>query len=699
MRTLWFLSLVIVSTLVEGGPPKPPSTSAVEATLYESLKSSIPIHQQHQQIGTLLKKEQLEKLEKLYKSLLPEQQRVITELQDLVRMKGGLGRSGVLDFLEAILKAIMRALELDLREVFIILVEPIVELAVMLNPLPEYQFTKVPMDGDMEMRYIEETFENWGSTILTNVTVRTFFPRTVLGIQNIVKLAAQEGRRVRASATRHTFNPWLWGVESGMQPGHEGHNVDYVIAMLPMEISDHLAYARDPGTWPEDSELVNVEGPLSIWEEDGEKKAAVRFGAGTLNKHYVEWALANNFTLPSNTIMHYMSLGGVMMGTCHGGGIGHQTMADRLLEVTYVDSKGDLITLTDQSHINVFGGSMGMLGIVTSLTYKLDEMSYARFWPQTIKNGLNSILPRPGEAPVPNETVHWMTHYYSEFIQYPTHHGAPGVLWKNTWDNLGKAEDAITLIDHLEDEFQRDYVFLETVALQGFKTLHENFPSETFLSWMFGYLVGASSKLAMKDWEEPVTTTATEAMHFQRGLHYLSVRAAEMIVPIPSLEDGSPDWELVQQVVWDLAAVLEGFESQDKYPVDLAIEDRFMGGTSMLLGAQHGNTYSLAIEVTSSPLVELELWEEFKEAMASNWPKYKNKEGEKLSVRPHWAKEFPRTVNGDSIETYMDSVYSTQMANYVEGMYELMEFTGGNLTQTLDMFNTKYMDKLMFKYL
>ena len=29
----------------------------------------------------------------------------------------------------------------------------------------------------------------------------------------------REGARVRASATRHTFNPWLWGVESNVQPG------------------------------------------------------------------------------------------------------------------------------------------------------------------------------------------------------------------------------------------------------------------------------------------------------------------------------------------------------------------------------------------------------------------------------------------------------------------------------------------------
>ena len=33
--------------------------------------------------------------------------------------------------------------------------------------------------------------------------------------------------------------------------------------------------------------------------------------------------------------------------------------------------------------------------------------------------------------------------------------------------------------------------------------------------------VGATSGLAMANFEEPLTTTIMEAMHFRRGLHYL----------------------------------------------------------------------------------------------------------------------------------------------------------------------------------
>ena len=60
-----------------------------------------------------------------------------------------------------------------------------------------------------------------------------------------------------------------------------------------------------------------------------------------------------------------------------------------------------------------------------------------------------------------------------------------------------------------------------------------------------------------------------------------------------------------------------------------------MGGSEMLLAANHGNKYSIVIEVkpislnpnssqvASSPLVDHDLWEEFKEAIADNWGNYR----------------------------------------------------------------------------
>jgi len=692
-------------------------TQSVRDSIRPSLLKSVPSQFHNKKISDILPQEKIQELETFIKNVKIDMNdqvaammghRILSTedlqvLKNLVlkevnsHLRSEFGRGGLIAFIEALMKGMMTALQLDFKDVFIALVNPLIDLTILLNPLPEYQYTNTVMDGDQEMRYIEETFDNWGYTLLANVTVRTFFPRTVKGIQNIVKDAVVNGARVRASATRHTFNPWLWGVESNLQPGTAGQNVDYVIAMLPLEISDHLAYARDHGSWPEDSELVFIEGPLDIWEEEGKKHASVKFGPSTLNLHYYDWALANNWTMPANTIMHYMSIGGVAMGTCHGGGIGHQTLADRILEMEYVDSLGEVQVINDPEMLKVVGGSMGMLGIVTSITYRLDEMTYARFWPQHIPGGLESILPPPGED-IPEQTLVFLTNYYSESIQYPHHHGAPGILWMNSWDNLGNGEDALSLIDHKEDEFQRSYIFLEDVANRGFKTIFEYFDSTEYLYWLFGWLVGAASSIAMNDWDAPVTTTATEAMHFQRGLHYLSVKTAELIVPIPELENGEPDWRILQEVVFDMQQVYNEFIEADLYPMDLAMENRMMAGSDMLMAAQYGNKRSLAIEIASSPLVPEDLWLDFKNALATKWKNYYDREGNRLKVRPHWAKEFPQVVGDQDIYEYMREVYADQIPAYVEGVKKLMKQTNGNLTHTIKTFSTKYLDTIFEGY-
>ena len=81
-----------------------------------------------------------------------------------------------------------------------------------------------------------------------------------------------------------------------------------------------------------------MEGPLDIWEEKDQKgenvkKASVRMGASSLNKHYFDWALATNWTFPSNTIQHLMTIGGTATPMCHGAGIGHRTLADRIIKI------------------------------------------------------------------------------------------------------------------------------------------------------------------------------------------------------------------------------------------------------------------------------------------------------------------------------------------------------------------------------
>ena len=109
--------------------------------------------------------------------------------------------------------------------------------------------------------------------------------------------------------------------------------LDITSVFIFVTVSDQLSYARDHEGWENDTDLVFMEGPLDVWEENGMKKASVRMGASSLNKHYFDWALKNNFTFPSNTIQHLMTIGGTATPMCHGAGIMHKTISDRILKI------------------------------------------------------------------------------------------------------------------------------------------------------------------------------------------------------------------------------------------------------------------------------------------------------------------------------------------------------------------------------
>ena len=46
----------------------------------------------------------------------------------------------------------------------------------------------------------------------------------------------------------------------------------------------------------------------------------------------------------------------------------------------------------------------------------------------------------------------------------------------------------------------------------------------------------------------------------------------------------------------------------------------------------------------------------------------------------------------------MREVYADQIPQFVGGMKDMMEFSSGNLTQTLHLFSTKYLDHIFEGY-
>ena len=129
-----------------------------------------------------------------------------------------------------------------------------------------------------------------------------------------------------------------------------------------------------------------------------------------------------------------------------------------------------------------------------------------------------------------------------------------------------------------------------------------------------------------------------------------TVQEMEMQIPIPSLEDGSPDWSIVSRAWWDAVELIQRSEEKGVFAVDMALELRVMGGSDVLMAPQFGNKHgTLSIEPVSTRIVHKEVWEDFKEELAKVWMSYRDFDGSLLLSRVHWAKESPRVVTIDEV--------------------------------------------------
>jgi len=221
-----------------------------------------------------------------------------------------------------------------------------------------------------------------------------------------------------------------------------------------------------------------------------------------------------------------------------------------------------------------------------------------------------------------------------------------------------------------------------------------------YLYWLYGVMAALESSIGMISLDKPVTTTITEAMHWERGLHYISTNLFEVNIPIPAGQDGaSPNWEVVKESWQIMMDVSEDFNRAGKYPSDLGLESRLMAGSDLLMAPQHGNRWTQSIEVSASPLVPRHIWEEFKNALALRWSEMVDPlTGHKLKMRPHWAKEFPNIVGENDFADWAVSAFEDQVPKFMEGLEQVFEMNSGNLKDSLNMFSTKFLDVLFKDY-
>ena len=231
-----------------------------------------------------------------------------------------------------------------------------------------------------------------------------------------------------------------------------GSDNDIIMMFLPYDTLVDLPYKSPPDSWK--TELSGIEIVPSVagrTAPDGH--AFCKIMAGTTNEQLRAWSFENKrWCIPFNVIMVEITFGGSNAPICHGSGLSSSTLSDLVVEVQYVDAKGNLQTVNDPEELRAASGCFGLLGVVVSLTLQFDGMGLTDMMP--VKQHVALAVPPPEGYPIPAEVQTMIKEagitdaqlaqarkdfinrvendYYLEWFWFPYQ----SECWINTWKSM-----------------------------------------------------------------------------------------------------------------------------------------------------------------------------------------------------------------------------------------------------------------------
>jgi len=542
-----------------------------------------------------------------------------------------------------------------------------------------------------------EEFENFGRNLKNRPAV-TFEPQTRTGVCNVVKWAVANGKRVRAAGYRHTWSS-IYGEDN-----------EVLLSMIPAKIATGKSYTPVTKTKVQEDSLAFI---TFLREENG--VAYVRIGASTTNDQFRVWALENHWTIPMSVDLVEITFGGSTSPMTHGTGIKNGTMADLITEVEFINANGELQIVNSEHKLRAAAGALGVMGIITAMTMKLQKLTHAKMRPYKTPAmlGIPPPLTSSGKPAcrIPKQVdcgaseaqllgaqktfeSQVANDYYNEYFWFPFQTQA----FVNCWNDDGDPAESKPLgqCTALMQDVQA------TLGDSVNKILGLIPGSGKFMTQFV--TMAAMSVLPDLSTKKPEITPVIEAFYFRRGLHNMTMWDMELTIPIPGRADKpeKPDWTVINKAWWDAINLIYDYASQDKYPVRLGLAMHVVSDSNMYMAPEHGNknttsklhkTFgSLTINISTVPQTPEPLWFEFCQALADKWHSYTypTDPQTRLNTRAHWVKQWEMmTYDGVPLpEHYRKVAYKDNITEFTTQLkaiatagkfdYKLMRKTFGN---------------------
>ena len=154
---------------------------------------------------------------------------------------------------------------------------------------------------------------------------------------------------------------------------------EILISLLPLYVAIDIPSVE--GAFSPGEGLLQQIQLLEDSVSDDNQTIQCKIGTATTTEEFREWCLdplrgGERYTLPWSVIIVETTFGGTISAMCHGAGIAHQTLSDLVVEVEYVDPNGELRTVSDPELLKAASGALGLLGVVTAYTIRLNKMTY-----------------------------------------------------------------------------------------------------------------------------------------------------------------------------------------------------------------------------------------------------------------------------------------------------------------------------------
>ena len=183
----------------------------------------------------------------------------------------------------------------------------------------------------------------------------------------------------------------------------------------------------------------------------------------------------------------------------------------------------------------------------------------------------------------------------------------------------------------------------------------------------------------------------------------MRVRDMEFQIPIPHLPNSEkPDFTVVQKAWWDVINIVYDVAEKDT-PMRLTLELRIMGGSSLHMAPQAGNSITASIEVLTIPDADRGgEWANFMQRVSDKWMQYKDSNNVLLNTRPHWAKDWAGLTLGQDkeklpIQEYLRTVsYRDAITEFKKTLSDIGEVQGWGLDDIRARFSNELWDKMMF---